>query len=306
MLWKLDVAATYRQMLMHPLWQIKQAISIDDHFSIDCCNNFGGRASQKIWWSFMSLVLWIAVFKQDLRTLKCYVDGNFSFYLAGDLEFYSNYEAFLPSNQVRLLELWDEIGLPHEEQMQICGTCIPIIGFDVDPNTMTVKMLEVKKLELIDACTAFTVRGARKTSREFQRLQGWVNWLLNVFPHLRSAFCESYEKISGEIRPNAPIRVNNAMRRKLPWFIHHVKLSSGIHMLKSVKWSPYDRMATTLIGFSDASGVGMGIWFPGEHAGFQCPLPVKGLKDLIFFYEVLAICSAFYLGAKYKCDQIAI
>ena len=290
-LWKLDVAAAYRQMPMHPLWQIKQAVCIDDQFCIDRCNNFGGRASQKIWWSFISLVLWIAVFQRNLRALKCYVDDNFSFAIAGDLELYARYDAFLPSEQVSLLQLWDEINLPHEEQKQINGTCIPIIGFDVDPNEMTVTMSETKKFELVSACTAFTIRGAHKTLQEFQRLQGWVNWSLNVFPHLRPALCESYEKISGKSQPNAPIRVNNTMRRELLWFIDHVKSSNGIHMLKSVEWSPYDRMASTLIAYLDASGVGMGIWFPGEYAGFQCPLPAEGPKNLIFFYEALAICS---------------
>jgi hypothetical protein len=305
-LWKSDVAAAYRQMPMHPLWQIKQAVCIDDQFSIDRCNNFGGRASQKIWWSFMSLVLWIAVFERSLRALKCYVDDNFSVCLSGDLEFYEKYETFLPSDQARLLELWDEIGLPHEQEKQISGACIPIIGFEVDPNAMTVQMKEDKKTELIDACAAFTVRGARKTLREFQRLQGWVNWALNVFPHLRPALCESYNKIAGKERPNASIRVNNAMRRELLWLIDHIKRSDGIHMLKSVEWSPYDRMASTLIGYSDASGLGMGVWFPGVYAGFQCSLPPEGPKDLIFFYEALAICSAFHLGAKYGCDRIGI
>jgi len=305
-LWKSDVAAAYRQMPMHPLWQIKQIINIGGQFSVDRCNNFGGRASQKIWWSFISLVLWIAVFKRSLRALKCYVDDHFSFCITGDLEFYNKYEAFLPSDQVHLLQLWDEINLPHDEQKQICGTSIPIIGFQVDPNAMSVTMSTVKQTELIDACTAFTVRGARKTLREFQKLQGWVNWALHVFPYLRPALCESYHKIAGKARPNAPIRVNNTMRRELLWFIHHVKVSSGIHMLKSVEWSPYDRMATTLIGYTDASGSGMGIWFPGEYAGYQCPLPPDGPQDLIFFYESLAICSAFYLGAQYECDRIAI
>jgi hypothetical protein len=305
-LWKSDVAAAYRQMPMHPLWQIKQAVCIDDLFNIDHCNNFGGRASQKVWWSFMSLVLWIAVFKRGLHALKCYTDDNFSFSLQGNLELYPNYDAFLPAEQVALLQLWDKIGLPHEEGKQISGTCIPIIGFDVDPNAMTVTMSESKKSDLVEACTAFTVRGARKTLREFQQLQGWVNWSLNVFPLLRPTLCESYQKICGKSRSNAPIRVNNAMRRELLWFINHVRLSNGIHMLKSVEWSPYDRMASTLIGFSDASGVGMGIWFPGEYAGFQCPLPTSGPKNLIFFYEALAICSAFHLGAKYGCDRIAI
>ena len=204
-LWKSDVATAYRQMPMHPLWQIKQAVCIEDEFSIDRCNNFGGHASQKIWWSFMSLVLWIAVFECNLRALKCYVDDNFSICLSGDLEFYAKYEAFLPSEQICLLELWDEIGLPHEQEKQISGTCIPIIGFEVDPNAMTIRMKEDKKSELIDACTAFTVHGARKTLWEFQRLQGWVNWALNVFPHLRPALCELYNKIAGKERPNASI-----------------------------------------------------------------------------------------------------
>ena len=156
-LWKSDVAAAYRQMPMHPLWQIKQVVNIDGQFCIDRCNNFGGRASQKIWWSFISLVLWIAVFKRNLHALKCYVDDHFAFCVAGDLELYNKYDAFLPSDQVALLQLWDEISLPHEESKQICGTCIPIIGFEVDPNAMSVKMSETKRSELIDACTAFTV-----------------------------------------------------------------------------------------------------------------------------------------------------
>jgi hypothetical protein len=40
--------------------------------------------------------------------------------------------------QVRLLELWDEIGLPYEDKKQELGPILRIIGFDVDPNAMTV------------------------------------------------------------------------------------------------------------------------------------------------------------------------
>jgi hypothetical protein len=105
LLWKSDVAAVYRQMPMHPLWQIKQVVNINDQFCVNRCSNFGGRASEKIWWSFISLVLWIAVFKRGLVALKCYVDDHFSFSLAGDLELYNKYEAFLPSNQMKLLQL---------------------------------------------------------------------------------------------------------------------------------------------------------------------------------------------------------
>jgi hypothetical protein len=96
------------------------------------------------------------------------------------------------------------------------------------------------------------------------------------------------------------------MRWELLWFIHHVKISNGIHMLQFMEWSPYDRMATTLMGFTDASGSSMGIWFLGEYTSYQCLLPPDGPQDLIFFYEALAVCSTFYLGTEYGCDHIAI
>ena len=96
------------------------------------------------------------------------------------------------------------------------------------------------------------------------------------------------------------------MQRELLWLCRQVLASDGVHILKSVKWFPYNRMASTLIGFTDALGVGMGIWFLGKSARFQCSLPIEGLRDLIFFYEALAVCSAFHLGASYGCDRMAI
>jgi hypothetical protein len=254
---------------------------------VDRCNNFSGRDSQKIWSSFISLVLWITVHKRDIPSLKCYVDNHFSVAIGGDLELYPLYDGFFPSDQVRLLQLWDEIGLSHEEPKQISRAIVPVIGFDIDPNAMTVTMNTAKKSELIAACESFTTSGARKTLHEFQRLQGWINWALNIFPKIQPALCKSYSKIAGKTRPNAPICINNSMRRELSWFISHVKKSNGIHMLQSVEWYPQDGQASMLILFVDASAISMGIWFPGVYTGYQSPLPPDGPKDLIFFYEAL-------------------
>ena len=151
---------------------------------------------------------------------------------------------------------------------QISGASIPIISFEVNPNALTITMVDSKKAELIAAFTAFTVQGTWKTLWEFKKLKYWVNWTLNVFPHLWPALCQLYHKIIGKTWLNAPIWVNNAIRHKLLWFIHHVQTSNGIHMLKSVEWSPYNRMATTLTRYTDASGIGRGIWFPGKHTSF--------------------------------------
>jgi hypothetical protein len=79
-------------------------------------------------------------------------------------------------------------------------------------------------------------------------------------------------------------------------------------MLKSVEWSPYDRMATTLIGYSFlvlAWAFGSRASTPVSNA--PCLLMVRKTSfSSNFFYEALAICSAFHLGTKYACDRIAI
>jgi hypothetical protein len=36
--------------------------------------------------------------------------------------------------------LWDEISLPQNEAEKISGPVVPCIGFDIDPNAMTIVM----------------------------------------------------------------------------------------------------------------------------------------------------------------------
>jgi hypothetical protein len=148
-MFKSDVCAAYRQMPMHPLFQILTIITVNGERRVDRCNNFGNRGSQKIWQSFMSLVVWILVFKRGLKQLKCYVDDIFSFSKVDDIVFYRPYSRYMPTNQVKVLQLWDEIGLPHEDGKQISGRIIPCIGFDVDPNLMTVSMNPEKRATLM-------------------------------------------------------------------------------------------------------------------------------------------------------------
>jgi len=57
---------------------------------------------------------------------------------------------------------------------------------------------------------------------------------------------------------------------------------------------------STRVAYVDASGVGIGIWFPGEYAGFQCHLPENVPEDAIFFFEALAVCSAVHLSRRFK------
>jgi hypothetical protein len=41
-LFKSDVTMAYRCLILHPLWQVKQIVTIDDKHHVDHCTMFGG------------------------------------------------------------------------------------------------------------------------------------------------------------------------------------------------------------------------------------------------------------------------
>ena len=139
-LWKSNVKSAYRQLPVHPLWQIKQAISVNGQYHIDRCNTFGNRGGGWNWDSFISLVNWIGTEKKGVSDLLGYVDDNFSWEFEKNKRYYEPYKKLMPTKQFRLLELWDELGIPHEEEKQLSGPSLPILGYNVDANAMTVQM----------------------------------------------------------------------------------------------------------------------------------------------------------------------
>ena len=166
--WKADVSEAYRLIPMHPLWQVKQVVSFEGKCYVDQRNVFGGRASQRLFHAVMALVIWIAVMKLLLYFLFIYVDDSFSFEQCKRLEFYPRYNKFLPTNLTRLLRLWDHLGIPHEERKQVFGPELPIIGFDVDPNAMRVRMSDDSRIKLVSDLREFGQHGTRRPLKEFQ------------------------------------------------------------------------------------------------------------------------------------------
>ena len=104
----------------------------------------------------------------------------------------------------------------------------------------------------------------------------------------------------GKSRTFASICINNDIRCELTWFTNHIKHSDGVHLLKSMVWSPSDTGHTTMVAYTDASSKGLGVWFPGKHVGYQCPLPPNAPKDAIFYFEALAVCSAILLARSFQ------
>ena len=78
---------------------------------IDHTNCFGSSASFAIFVSVNSLVAWIAKNKRGVSSLITYVDDSSGPAVATDNTYYEPYDTSLPSPQVALLQLWDDLGM---------------------------------------------------------------------------------------------------------------------------------------------------------------------------------------------------
>jgi hypothetical protein len=213
----------------------------------------------------MRLVIWIATVVKFIEDLLAYVDDTYSWGFTDDLTWYEPYRKFLPSKQASLLLLWDEIGVPHEEDKQVFGETLTIIGMDVDPNAMTITMPQIACNDLVLALCDFSRPNQCRTLCEFQRLAGWMNWALNAYPLLCPGLSVLYEKMSGISNAHILIRVSVALRKELLWFAQHLTLSNGVHILSSNEWVASDADYSI---FCDACLTGMGFWCTAPLLGF--------------------------------------
>ncbi|KAF8995140.1 hypothetical protein BDZ89DRAFT_1106147 [Hymenopellis radicata] len=214
----------------------------------------------------MGLVVWIAICLLNMVFLCCYVDDCYSVGLVDDMTWYDPYEQFYPTDQVRLLRLWDWLGIPHKAKKQVWGEVLVIIGFLVDPNAMTATLPDDSKSDLIRHVHQFAhVARRRQTLHDFEQLTGWINWSLNVYPLLKPALSNIYAKMSGKERSHAPIYLNKAIVQDLAWFESMLRLVWHANM----------------VIFCDASLTGHGFLGTGDGPRFH-----------IFFWEALCVLGA--------------
>jgi hypothetical protein len=291
--WKSDIAEAYRLMPLHPFWQLKQVNTVDGLRYIDRNVSFGNCGSPAIFIAFNSLVAWIAKNIRGVRHLMTYMDDSSGFGPQDDLLFYAPYSSFFPRDQVLLLQLWDDLSIPHKPSKQIFGPSIPVIGIDVDPNRMTLSLSPQKRVDLCDALLSWAIKPANGAKahyqlKHWQQMAGWVNWAFNVYPLLRPCLNNFYTKLRGSHDPFRKIWVNNAIRDDLAWAARHVEASDGIHLLDSSFWDP---ASADLIAYCDACPKGMGFWYPQSDLAFFAPTP--DLPDsAIFFFEALCVFCA--------------
>lgn len=213
-LFKSDVKSAYRLLPVHPLWQIKQVVTIDGQRHVDRCNTFGNRGGGWNWDSFVSLVNWIGTEKKKIPLLG-YVDDNFGWEFEENKKYYKPYKKHLPTKQARLLELWDELGIPHAEEKQLSGPSLPILGYEVDANAMTVKVPDEKKDRVIQSLRNSAHVGKPYTLNELQSVAGSISATLSLYPHLRPKLRVLFDEMAGKERPSTKLTVTKPVARSL-------------------------------------------------------------------------------------------
>ena len=166
----------------------------------------------------MGLVLWIAIHLWHLKDLLAYIDDAFSYELEGNVLWYSPYHKSFPAKETWLLELWDELGILHDEPKQLHGSTLTIIGFDVDSNAMMITMPPHSCADLIDAVHSFAKPSHCQSLCDFQRFAGWMNWALNTYPLLHPGMSYLYDKMSGKSQPHQLIWISVLLCQELIWF----------------------------------------------------------------------------------------
>ena len=294
-LFKSDIAEAYRLLPMHPLWQAKQINTIQGNRHVDRRNCFGGKSSGSIFISVNGLNTWIAKNEWEIPNLATYSDDSFGIEFADSFSLYEPYGQSLPTAQANLLTLWDHLGIPHKEKKQVHGTQLTIIGIEVDASSLTLTLPQKSRSDLLHQLKDFAripeKGGVKYALKDFQRLAGWFNWALNVYPLLRPALSNVYAKMSHAKadKPLTKLYINNSIRSDLLWAVDHLSRLPGTRVLQSLDWDPSTADA---IAYCDASLDGLGFWFPGFNTGFYSRLPDDVPTDTIFYFEALSVLSA--------------
>ena len=242
-LWKSDIADIYHLLPVSLHWQVKQIVTIDGEHYVDHNLYFGSSASPGIIISFNSLVGWIAKNVKDIKYLFEYVDNSSGCNLLGDTLFYEPYGMYFPSNQTQLLQLWDELGIPHKPHKQIFGCPLTIISIEVNANRMTLTFAQESKQHLGDELKFWVTKPPKSSSGSFKLkywecLTGWFNWALNVYPSLRPMLSNVYTKMNGKHNKEQHVYINNAIRDDFMWALSHIERSSSVQQFKSISWTP--------------------------------------------------------------------
>lgn len=297
-LWKSDVDAAFRNLPVSKQWQFRQIVKIGKAFHVDRNINFGCSSSPKIWCAFFSLVLWIAFYEFNITDLSAYMDDSWGISPIYEIVSFKDHQ--IPLNQAKFLEIFDFINLPWAWEKQVSGNTLDVIGYSINCEEMSITLPEGKRLALIEALRTFSSALSHPLV-EWQRMTGWANWGLNIFPLGRWALQSSWDKTAGKSLRHAHIPLNRTNVEDLNWLADALEAWPGRQVLKHLHWSITD---ADLIFFCDACPSGFGFWLPAIGKAWSCSIPPPSRNS--YWAELLAIASAVKKAVDLKASKVVI
>ena len=85
------------------------------------------------------------------------------------------------------------------------------------------------------------------------------------------------------------VYINNAIRDDLNWALSHIENSDGVHLYKSLSWTP---SVADFVIYCDACPGGLGFWYPSLKEGYYAATPMNIPTNAIFYFETLSVISA--------------
>jgi hypothetical protein len=290
-LFKSDIASAFLNLPVHPIWQLRQIVSVDDILRLVRRFIFGSRAAPRCWCSLSSLICWLGERKLNILSLHVYMDDFFGWDFEGNFVWFHG--RYRPQRQVQLLLLWDAISCPYEDKKQEHGSPLKIIGFWVDVNLGTISLSPSSIEDIVSKVQIFVSTPNRQPClRDWQRLAGHLNWMLNVLPWARPALSELYRKMSGKVHANKGLFLNAQVREDLGWLIDIIPAAIGVRFIDTGLWNNSD---ADMVVWTDAS-LKLALSFVYASNGFVYQLNPSASEPKvdIFFLELLAILSAIY------------
>lgn len=295
--WKSDVASAFLNLPAHPLWQLRQLVSVDGVLYVVRRLVFGNRGSPRIWCSVSALLCWLAIRRLQIPGTHVYMDDFFGWDFADDVIFFHG--QLRPRRQVLFLILWDHISCPYEDKKQLHGECLKIIGFWVDAKRGLISLPPDSVDDLIERIQEFLASPERRARlRDWQRLAGHLNWMLNVLPWGRPALSGMYRKMGDKVHTRGFVFLNREVREELLWLVDVIPRAIGVRFIDSLAW---DDSEADLVLWTDAAlRLGLSFYYSGNGFCYQIRPPPPGIVIDIFFLELVAIMSAIHYVATFQ------
>jgi hypothetical protein len=292
-----DVAKAFLNLPAHPIWQLRQFVRVEGKLYIIRRLVFGSRASPRIWCAVSGLICWLAIFKLGIPDLHVYMDDFFGWDFADNLIRYRG--ELRPKRQVQLLLFWEAIGCPFDNEKQLHGALLKVIGFLVDINAGMISLAPGTIGDVVSKTKNFLATTGRSPPlREWWRLASHLNWLLNVLPWGRPALTEMYRKTSGKVHASSGVPINAEVRRDLEWLVETIPKAIGVRFMDEGRWDDAD---ADFVMWSDASlRMALSFVFGGNGYVYQLKAPPANVAINIFFLELVAIISVIHYAAAMR------